>query len=121
MSSVSKIRHRETEIWVIDYSGAKEQEMMALVTALRDAINSVEQPARILSVFNGNYVTPTFMRHAEQETLEGLRLIEKMAFIGLSPTQEWILKGYNLFLKRNYKSFPTREAALDYLAVKAPD
>lgn len=47
-----------------------------------------------------------------------LPYIEKMAFVGLSFTQKILLKGFNIALQRNFRSFETREEALQFMLDK---
>ena len=90
--------------------------MISLVTRLKEMVLEEQQPTFVISVFGNNFVTPAFMRQAEKATIEAIQLIRGMAVTGLTPMQEWILKGFNLFLKKDYKSFRTKEEAMEFLA-----
>lgn len=58
------------------------------------------------------------MRHIESEIPKVDNLIEKQAITGISKIQEWILKGLNMWYKRQIYNFATKEEALDFLADK---
>lgn len=116
MGAIEKIVVDEKEILSIDYRGCKEGEMMAAATELGVMISLINRPVLVITTFDDkNYATPRFMRHVEKETGKVIHLIDKMAFVGLSPTKQLILKGYNFLFKRNFQSFSTREKAIAYL------
>ncbi len=116
MKRIEKIEKFFKEVYIIDYSDCKEAEMIGLVTELKKQVVGEGRPILILSVFNDRcYITPKFMRHAEQQTREALHLIEKQAMVGLSETKKIILKGYNLLFRKNIKTFDNREEAMAYL------
>src|SRR5882672_4610118 len=116
MTRIYTLRQDADEILLIDYTGCKEAQMIQLITKFKELIQTHSKPALILSIFNDNtYVTPAFMRHAEKETGEVIRLIEKAAFVGLSPTKKIILQGYNVFFGRSFQTFNTPEEAIRYL------
>ncbi len=93
--------------------------MMMAATALKDAIAAEGKPVSVLALFDDKtYITGVFMRHAEKETAQVIHLIEDSAFVGLSKTKKFILLGYNLLFRKNFKAFDTREEAVQYLSEK---
>lgn len=116
MSRVGKLLVHDQEICTVDYRDLKEAEMIKAASELRQLIAQDNKPVVVLTIFNDKaYVTPAFMRHAEKETAEVLHLLDRVAFLGLSPTKKIILNGYNLLFRRNFRAFATREEAIDYL------
>jgi hypothetical protein len=116
MARIYTLHQNADEIHVIDYTGCKEDQMIQLITKLKQLIQTQSKPVLILSIFNdATYITPAFMRHAEKETGEVIRLIEKAAFVGLSATKQIILQGYNVFFGRSFQTFDTQEEAIRYL------
>jgi hypothetical protein len=119
MTRVDTIVVNEQKIFVIDYRGGKEREMIEAVIELGNLIATNTEPVLVLSVFDDKtYVTPNFMRQVEKETAKVIHLIDKVAFLGLSSTKRIILNGYNLFFQRNFQAFKTREEAIEYLLDK---
>ena len=116
MTRIYTIHLDADEIFVIDYTGCKEAQMIQLITKFKELIQTHSKPVLILSIFNDDtYITPAFMRHAEKETGEVIRLIEKAAFVGLSTTKKIILQGYNVLFGRSFQTFDTQEEAIRYL------
>lgn len=120
MGAIEKIVVNEKEILSIDYRGGKEDDMMSTATDFGALIALMGKPVLVLTTFDDKtYATPRFMRHVEKESGKVIHLIHKMAFVGLSPTKQLILKGYNILFKRNFQSFSTREKAIEYLLDEA--
>ena len=116
MTRIYTLRQDADEILVIDYTGCKEAQMIQLITKFRELIQTHSKPVLILSIFDDDtYATPAFMRHAELETGEVIRLIEKAAFVGLSQTKKIILQGFNVLFGRSFQTFDTQEEAIRYL------
>jgi hypothetical protein len=116
MSGIQKLMISGKEILSIDYSDLKENEIIKLASEISELVRSDNKNVLVLCIFNDkNYITPKIMRHMEAETGPLVHLVNKMALIGLSPVKKVILKGYNLFLKRNFVPFDTRDEAISYL------
>jgi hypothetical protein len=116
MGTIEKITSRGKDIYIIDYSGCKESEMIELVSSLKTRIVTEGKRVSVLTVFDDRcYATPAFMRRAEKETQEALSLVEKQAMTGLNETKKMILRGYNFLFGKNIQSFDTRESALQFL------
>jgi hypothetical protein len=116
MRHLERIISSGKEIFVIDYTGMTEKEMMEKLHACKEEILLENKSCLILTVLNDrNYLTPQFMAYARSETKETMHLIDRMAYVGLSQTKKLILKGYNFLFKRNFLAFDTREEAIGYL------
>lgn len=116
MNRIRKITRENKEIFIIDYSDCKESEMITLVSELKRQIFEDNKPVLILSIFNDKcYATPKFVRRAEQETREVMRLIKKQAMVGVNETKKMILKGYNFLFRKNIRVFDTNDAAIEFL------
>jgi len=116
MGEVRKLKFDNRSIIEIDYSDLKEPAMIDLLGDLNNQMVNENSPLLILSTFNEkNYITPNFMRSVEKITGEHIDSIKKMAIVGLTRTQDTILRGYNLKFNRNFRSFNERQAAIRYL------
>ena len=90
--------------------------MIKLMEESRNLVVTANEPTLVLIQFDSkSYVTPVFMRRAEQINKELGGLIKDQAFVGLTEIKKFILKGFNLFLGKNYKAFDSQEEALQYL------
>jgi hypothetical protein len=109
--------YKSKEILVADVSDLKESDMIAILKRFRDKLIDDNKPMHMLAIFNDkSYVTPKFMEVAYRYRLGALQpLLLKQAIVGLNQPKMMILKGFNLFLKRNLKPFSTKEEALEYL------
>src|SRR5687767_516696 len=109
---IEKVTTEGTEIYIVDYSDCKENEMIDLVKEVGRRLISNGRQACILSIYNEkSYVTGKFMRQVEKETREALPLIKKQAITGLNDTKKMILKGYNFLFRKNIRAFNTKEEA----------
>jgi len=115
MEKIWKIVHKGKEISVLDYSGCKPDKMIKLFMERKRLVQAENKPVLVLSIFKDNYVTPEFMRVVEKGVQEIESLIERNAIIGLSEIQKWILKGMNLWYKKQVHHFDSYDEALDFL------
>lgn len=115
MGGVRTLQESGKTILEIDYSGANEDGMIALISEAAEKGLVNNEPVLVLALHSKNYITPRFVQHAKSVTQPVIHLIDKMAFVGLNTTQRIILMGYSIFFQKNFKAFPTREEALDYL------
>lgn len=96
MSGVQKLIVGKKEIWSLDYSNGKEDEMIVLATMLTELDLAENKRMLVLATYNDkNFVTPKVMRNLEKLTGQIIHLIVKASFVGLSPTKRIILKGFN--------------------------
>ena len=118
MPEIKTLMHKGTEILVIDYSGAKPEQMIELMrTARQMALDGHWAHVRLLSILGTpNYLTPSYVRHVEAILREMDYAIERNAVVGLTKVQKWILLGINRWYQKGIKPFETIEDALDYLA-----
>lgn len=99
----------------IDYADLNEQEMIDLISKAAELLKQKETPVYVLALHRKNFIKSAFIQHAKVVTSPILHLIKKMAFVGLTPTQSLILKGYSIFFRKNFKVFATYEEAMNYL------
>ncbi|MBS1554649.1 MAG: hypothetical protein JSU09_06965 [Bacteroidetes bacterium] len=111
----------EPIVYLIDYSDLKVSEMVELLHEAENMMLEKSLKCCLISVFNDrNFATPLFMREAEKVTLDVDHLIQHQAIVGLNSTKKIILKGFNLLLNRDYKSFDSMDDALQYLLQLTP-
>jgi len=113
---IKKIIHKNKEVLVIDYSDCKADVMIELLLAAKELITREKKNVLVLSILNKkNYVSPKFMRTLEREVSEVEHVILKNAVTGISDVQGWIVKGMNLWYRRQLHVFDSVEKALDFL------
>lgn len=116
MGEVRKLDIEQQVILEIDYSDCNTEQMISLLSRLRELVLAENKPCLILSCLEQkNFMTPAFVRYAEKVTKENLHRIKKMAITGTTTPQKFIIKGYNILFQRNFKLFDTREEAIRYL------
>lgn len=117
MEAVRKIVRNNKEILILDYTGIKADKMVEIFDRAKQLILSENKPVLVVSIFCNNYVTPNFMRHVEKEVKDVESLIDRNSIIGLSEVQKWIVKGMNLWYKRQLYCFASLDEALEFLVV----
>jgi hypothetical protein len=119
MPGVRKIFYKEKEIIIVDYSDSNGDRMVEIFNEAGRIALLENKPVCVLNIFNDKtYITPGFMRHVEKEIEKVDKLIVKQAIIGLSGVQVWILKGMNLWYKRQIHNFNSMEEALAFLVAE---
>ena len=113
---LKKIIHKNKEILVLDYSDCKADGMIGLLLAAKEVVIQERKNVLVLSILNkNNYVSPKFMRALESELRQVEHLILKNAVTGISDVQRWIVKGMNLWYRRQLHIFDSVDKALDFL------
>ncbi len=113
---VKKIYHKGKEVLIVDYTDLKGQAMIEIFEEAKDLFLSENKHYVALSLFSDkSYVSPSFIRHIEQELIKVEMLLDKQAVVGISTVQKWILKGLNLWVKSKLQSFNSYEEGINYL------
>ena len=120
MSSVSRVYpiiHRGYELLIVDFSDCHGQSYIDVFNLAKEWLLREKRTVSIISVFNAKtFVTPDVMRFIEKELPTVDQFILKNTITGISATQQWILKGLNLWYKKQIHHFTTREEAIDFLS-----
>jgi len=116
MEKIRKVIYNDVEILIVDYSDSRGKDLIETFEVAKSLVVAEGKPVLILNIVNGGtFLTPDFMRHVERELKKVDHLITRQAVIGLSKIQEWILKGLNLWYKKQIHKCDTMEEALKYL------
>ena len=116
MERIRKIVHKNKEILIIDYSDCRGEAMIEVFKKAMEVLLTEKRRYPILSIFNSKtLVSPSFMRHIEKEVYNAEDFVVKQAIIGISQVQVWILKGVNLWYKRQIFYFKSMDQALEFL------
>jgi hypothetical protein len=93
--------------------------MIGVVNLAKAFILNEKREISVVSIFNGkNFATPAYMRHLEAELKEVEPYVLKNCVTGLSQTQIWIVKGINLWYKKQIHHFGTLAEAMDFAVLK---
>ncbi|WHZ07395.1 MAG: hypothetical protein OJF59_001148 [Cytophagales bacterium] len=106
-------RYNNKDIIFVDYRGLKEKEMIELVMRHQKLTEETRLP--FLADFHETFATPGYMLHAKEFVKATRPLINKGALLGIDIVKAWILKGILLTYGVNYKSFPSKEDAIEFL------
>ena len=116
MERVRKIFHKGKEILIVDYSDCKGDDSISVFEQAKQLILSEKKKFSALTIFNKKTLVSTnFLRHVERELFKVDEFVDRQAIIGISNVQEWILKGVNLWYKRQIHPFNSYEEAVEFL------
>jgi len=115
LDRIKYIYHKGTEIIYVDYSGCKEAEMIHLTKLHRDLVLKENKPSLFLANYENTYGTPDYMKAAKDFTQATSHLVTKGAFLGITGAKVYLLKGITFFFDVNFKTFTTKEEALEFL------
>lgn len=116
MERVRKIYYKDKEILIVDYSNCKGDDTINVFEQAKQLILSENKKHLTLTIFNKKtLVSPNFLRHVERELFKVDEFVDRQAIIGISNVQEWILKGVNLWYKRQIHAFNSYEEAVEFL------
>lgn len=101
------------QIIIVDYRGLKENQMIKL--ANEHLALTLQTKLPFVCDTRDTYVTSGFLTAAKNFLESTKHIIDKGAFIKAGSVKGWILKGLLLKLKGNFKSFDTKEEAMDFL------
>ncbi len=115
MQRITTLYSSGKEILYLDYSGTKEPEMIAIMLEAKRILLKEKKPQLLLSNYENSYASPGYMNALRHEIREVLPFMSRQAIIGLNEPKQWILKGFNVFLGTDFRSFQSMEEALAYL------
>lgn len=111
-----KITFKNKEILIVDYADCNESGMIEVLMGAKDLLMRENKKFLVLSIFNRkNYVSRKFIKTFEKEVKDVEHLISKNAITGISEVQRWIVKGINLWYKRQIVPFNSIDEALEFL------
>jgi len=117
MGGIRTITVKEKEILEVDFSGFKEEKMIAVLMEARKILIEGKKKQLVLALFNErNYLTQRFMNSFRMDQREeAIQVIERQAIVGFDELKKQIIEGYNILFNRDMKMFDTREEALEFL------
>lgn len=110
-----RITYKGKEIFLMDYSGLKEAEMITLTNRHTQAVVTEGRESFFIANYEDTYGTPDYMKAAHAFTKATKPFIPKGAFLGIRGPKVALLKGVTFFLQVNFKAFDNEQDALDFL------
>ncbi len=110
-----RIDYKGKEIFLMDYSGLKEAEMIALTNQHATVVAEAKE-SYFIAKYDNTYGTTGYMNAAHAFTQATKPFIPKGAFLGIHGPKVALLKGVTYFLNVNFKAFENEQEALDFLA-----
>lgn len=110
------IRHNGKDVLSVDYTGCTEKQILKILDE-RLRIVTAQPPKSVLTlvnVTNGDFTRKALTRVKEVTALER-PYVKRTALIGAETLPKGFVKAVATFSVRDFPSFATREAALDYL------
>lgn len=111
-----RMDYKGKEIYLMDYSGLKEAEMIALTNLHATTVVAEGKKCYFIANYDNTYGTANYMKAAHAFTQATKSFIPKGAFLGISGPKVALLKGVTYFLNVNFKAFESEQEALDFLA-----
>ena len=118
MAGLRKVNHKGTEIIYIDYRGAKEAEMIQIISEAEAMIIKEQKRFRTLTNINDAFATKGYLTRAKDMASKTQHLSDKGAIIGITGGKLVLLKIFNKLFAggRGLKPFDNELEALDFLA-----
>jgi hypothetical protein len=110
-----RMEHKGKEIILVDYSGLKESEMIALTNRHRDMIVAEQKESYFIAYYENTFATPAYMQAAYEFTKATKPYIPRGAFMGIRGPKVALLKSVIYFINVNFRSFDSEQEALDFL------
>lgn len=115
---ITSLYFRGKMIYLVDYSRCKNsEEMLGLLDDVKRLYERSNGLFLLLNDFSGKKPFDEFLDRSRQYASEILdRRTIKAAVVGVEDVLQIIFEAYNMVVRSKQKVFPTREAALEYLA-----
>ena len=111
-----RIDYKGREIFLMDYSGLKEAEMIALTNQHANTVVAEGKKSYFIAYYENTYGTANYMKAAHAFTQATKPFIPKGAFLGIHGPKVALLKGVTYFLNVNFRAFGSEQEALDFLS-----
>lgn len=116
MERISKSILENKIIIEVNYANLRETQIIGLLNDFISVIRSEHKPCNVIKYLNDKvFVTPAVYTFGKKILKENIEAIDKLCFVGLTSTHEMLLKGFNIFVQRNFRNFSTRQEALNFI------
>ena len=118
MERIEFVDHKGKQVLMVDITGCTPQEVILLATAVRNVVTSQPKGSvRLLADFTGAQFNKDVITRLKEGTVADAPYIRKSAWIGTESIPAAHFEALKAFSsKREFVWFPTRAAALEWLA-----
>lgn len=110
-----KITVNGKDIILADYSGLKQDEMIALTQKHTEWVLAEGKESYFIANYVQTYGSPEYMKAAYAFTQATKPFIPKGAFLGITGAKIGLLKGITYFMKVNFRACESEEEAIRFL------
>ncbi|MFZ0862067.1 MAG: hypothetical protein ABR881_17140 [Candidatus Sulfotelmatobacter sp.] len=113
------IKHKGHAIFVIDFSHCSSKEMMLLLDLVRADI-SRHAPGSVLTLadFSGAQIDKNVATHIKEVLTLDRPYVKRSAWVGTESLPHVFYENFKSFSQRDFPTFKTREAAMDWLVAE---
>ncbi|GIV37834.1 MAG: hypothetical protein KatS3mg032_2213 [Cyclobacteriaceae bacterium] len=117
MERISKIIIDNKTIVEVHYANLRDQDRSSICSTILLASSGREPgPCNVIKYLNDRvFITPAVHAFGKKILKKNSQHINKLCFVGLTATHKILLKGFNIFMQRNFRSFSTRQEALNFI------
>ena len=116
MDRISFITHRGKPIMQIDFSHCEPKEILLLLEEIQRTVAQHERGSLLtLADMSGAHIDREVATRMKEVLVRDKPYVKRSAWIGTETVPKVYYENMKSFTQREFPSFPTREAALDYL------
>jgi len=121
MDRVRFLTHQGKQVLLVDYSGCARQTVLDILKQ-RQSIVLAQPPGSVLLLVDvtGSQFSKDEIEEVKKVAVRERDRVKRAAVVGVESVPKVLVDSVRTFAAREYRPFPTREAALDWL-VKEDD
>jgi hypothetical protein len=113
---IQSIRHNGESVMLIDLSqGSKEEILAALDEVQRQVPRHAPDSVLVLADFAGAHIDKAVATRMKEVLVFDRPYVKRSAWVGTESLPKVFYDNFKNFSRRDFPTFPTREAALDWL------
>jgi hypothetical protein len=110
------IKHKGQAIFILDFSHCSGKEMLLLLDQVRaDVARHAPGSVLTLADFSGAHVDKAVATKIQEVLVFDRPYVKKSAWVGTEDVPHIFFEHFKSFSQRDFPTFPTREAAMDWL------
>jgi hypothetical protein len=110
------IKHKGQAIFILDFSHCSGKEMLLLLDQVRaDVARHAPGSVLTLADFSGAHVDKAVATKIQEVLVFDRPYVKKSAWVGADDVPHIFFEHFKSFSQRDFPTFPTREAAMDWL------
>lgn len=110
------IKHKGQAIFILDFSHCSGKEMLLLLDQVRaDVARHAPGSVLTLADFSGAHVDKAVATKIQEVLVFDRPYVKKSAWVGAEDVPHVFFEHFKSFSQRDFPTFPTREAAMDWL------